>query len=70
MARRRTFETTVVRVSERKNRYLRTPIPTAIKELFKIDHGSKLTWKCTCKEKEGPKIVIIPSTGNDGGGGD
>jgi len=68
MSRSKTFETTVVRVSKKKDRYLKTPIPTAIKELFKIDHGSKLTWKYTCKD--GPRIEIIPSTGTHGAGGD
>jgi hypothetical protein len=62
-----TSETTLVRVKKNSN-YLRTPIPTAIKDLFQLDHGSKLTWVYSCKD--GPKIVIIPSTGNDGGVGD
>ena len=68
MSRSKTFETTVVRVSKKKARYLKTPIPTAIKELFKINHGSKLTWKYSCEN--GPKIEIIPSTGNEGGRGE
>jgi len=61
-------ETTATRVSNKKKRYLKTPIPTAIKEYFRIDHGTTLTWVCTCED--GPKIEIIPSNGNEGGRGD